>query len=595
MERRTKIVCTIGPKTQSREMIERLCECGMNVARLNFSHGSHESHKKVIDTIKDVRKKIDRPIGILLDTKGPEIRIGKIEDLVVAPKTVVRLVSKDPKGHEIPINPGFIVDDVKVGTQVLIDDGYVRGYIISKGEGWADLEIENQGVIKGGKGVNVPSQLFNLPDMTDRDLADIEFGCKEGVDIVAASFVNTPKQLLAIREHMQRCGGKGIMLIAKIESKQGVKNFDDILEVADGIMIARGDLGVELFVGDVPPLQKKMVRACNLKAKPVIIATQMLESMIKNPMPTRAEASDVANAIYDSGSAVMLSGETAVGEYPDAAVRMMDKIIIAAERDFDHRAHFDKLVSFEFHDTPSAMARAAVNTAFHIGASAIIACSNSGNTIRHICRYRPKARVIAVTPTEKTYFQTSLMWGTECYREKKCDVEKGHFDISAYALKKGWVKYGDPLVFTMGKPYGVSFTTNTMTVESVGNVLVRGHPMEKVDMSPITGEVRFFLSGNRDNCNDFEGKIVVINRFEEWSGSQLKCASAIIMQNHPYDILSEEKLLEFSKKYQVPFISRAEGACNLLVESDQVRVYPSLGLIFRASSPTEEQLLSSAD
>ena len=595
MERRTKIVCTIGPKTQSKEMIERLCDAGMNVARLNFSHGTHEGHKTVINTIKDVRKKFDRPIGILLDTKGPEIRIGKMEEITVAPKTVVRLVSHDPKRGEILIHPGFIVDDVKVGVQVLIDDGYVRGKIIAKGSGWADLEIENHGLIKGGKGVNIPSQLFDLPDMTDQDLADIEFGCKEGVDIIAASFINTPKQLLAIREHIQKCGGKGAMLIAKIETKQGVKNFDDILEVADGIMIARGDLGVELFVGDVPPLQKKMVRACNLKAKPVIIATQMLESMIKNPMPTRAEASDVANAIYDSGSAVMLSGETAVGDYPDTAVRIMDKIIVAAEKDFDNRAHFDKLLSFEFHDIPSAMARAAVNTAFHIGASAIFACSNSGNTIRHICRYRPRARVIAVTPSEKTFYQTALMWGTECYREKKPDVEKGLSDISAYALKRGWVKYGDPIVITLGKPYGVSYTTNTITVESVGNVLVRGHPMEEIDVAHVCGKVKHLLSVNADDCHDFDGKVVVVSRFEEGYTQRLKGASAVIMQNHPYDTLSEEKIAEFSKRHQVPYITRAEGASTLLIEGDKVRVYPSCGLVFHAKSPTEAELLSRAD
>ena len=596
MVRRAKIVCTIGPKTQEKKALKSLCDNGMNVARLNFSHGTHKSHKDVIDSLKEIRKEYSHPIGILQDTKGPEIRVGEIQDIEVVPKERVRLVSADANEAEIPVNPGFIVTDIKVGMQILIDDGYVRGYIVDKGKdkgrSWADVEIENHGVIKRGKGINVPSQLFDLPDMTEQDLSDIEFGCKEGVDFIAASFVNTAEQLLAIKEHIRKCGGQKIMLIAKIESKQGVKNFDDILQIADGIMIARGDLGVELFVGDVPPLQKKMIRQCNLNAKPVIVATQMLESMMQSQMPTRAEASDVANAVYDSGSALMLSGETAVGDYPDTAVRMMHQIIIAAENDFDHRAHFQKIGEVNFHDIPSALARAAVNTGFHVGASAIIVCSNSGNTIRQITRYRPKAKIIAVTPSEQTFFQTSLMWGTECYREKCSAIENDLHQISAYALQRDWVKYGDPMVVTLGKPYGVSHTTNTITVESVGKVIVRGQPMELDDIVPITAPIAFFLSIDSTKCQDFSGKVVVITRFEEKFIKRLKCASAIVLQNNLYDVVSEENLEAFSAKTKIPYIVQADGATTLLKEDLLVRIYPSLGFICPADSPTEEQMLS---
>lgn len=385
------------------------------------------------------------------------------------------------------------------------------------------------------------------------------------------------------------------MLIAKIETKLGVVNFDDILQIADGIMIARGDLGVEIFVGQVPAIQKKLIRACNSKAKPVIVATQMLESMIEHSMPTRAEASDVANAIFDSGSALMLSGETAIGKYPVGATRMMHEIILAVEKDFDHRAHFEALVAQGAQDVSSAMAASAVNSGFHLGASAIIACSNSGNTIRHICRFRPKLKIIAVTPSEKTYYQTAMMWGTECYREKNVDIVKGINDVSSYALKRKWVKYGDPIVITLGKPYGVSFTTNTITIESVGNVLVRGIGMKEEEVLPIIGEVSFFLSVDPKKCYDFENKIVVTNRIDDAHIEPLKCAAAIILQNQPYDVFSVEKLGQLYEAEKIPYIFRAEGATDLLNEGDTVRIHPSLGLIFSKESPTEEEMLNSAD
>lgn len=587
MERRTKIVCTLGPKTTSEEMIHTLYNSGMNVARLNFSHGTHASHKEVIDRIKCLREGYERPLGILLDTKGPEIRIGEIGDMQVGPGDIIRLVSRCPQALEIPVHPGFIVDDIEQGKEILFADGYVRGIVSKKGEGWADVTIQNTGVIERGKGINIPSQLFNLPEMTEQDKEDIAFGCREEVDFIAASFINTPQQLLAIREHMRQCGGEKIQLLAKIESQQGVKNFTDILQVADGIMIARGDLGVEIFVGEVPPLQKKMIRQCNLQAKPVIVATQMLESMIGNPMPTRAEASDVANAVYDGGSALMLSAETAVGRYPTEAVEMMNRIIVTAERDFNHRAHFKQIRSMEAHTIPSAIARSAVNTGFFTRSSAIIACSNSGNTVRHIARYHPDARIIAVTPSEKTYYQTSLLWGTEGYRETSRTMENGVQEITAYALKQKWVEYGDPVVITLGKPYGVSYTTNTIMVESVGGVLLRGEPMDEWDRGAVEGEITFALPKEPD----FHGKIVVLCRFEESFEAALSTAVGVILQNHAYDVESERKLRNFSHQHALPFIYRADGACALLAEGQKVRLYPSLGLLFPSTSPTKEEML----
>ncbi len=581
--RRTKIICTIGPASRSKDMIFKLVECGMNVARINFSHGTYEEHKKVIDTIKEVRTELGKPIGIMLDTKGPEIRIGDIKPLEVKAGDVIRI------GEEIPIVPGFIVDEIRTGIKIFFDDGYIHGLVISKGKGYAEVEILNEGVLQKNKGVNVPEQIFDLPDLTEKDIADIRFGCKEGIDMIAASFIRSAKQVLAIKELITKEKAPHLLVISKIENREGVKNFEEIVQVSDGIMVARGDLGIEISVTHLPPLQKRMIRECNLRAKPVIIATQMLESMIKNPMPTRAEASDVANAIYDAASAVMLSGETAVGAYPLQAVKMMHEIACEAERDFDYKGFFQKMMEHEIYDVPSGVARAAVNTCYNIKATAIIACSNSGSTIRRICCFRPKAKIIAVTPSLLTYYQTSVMWGTEGYIEKHSDIEKGFDDIACYALKHGWVNYGDLVVVTMGKPYGISFTTNTLFVESIGKVIVRGQKL-KQEEPPLSGEITILFPAED---KDITGKIVVTTKVLEAQLPIFAKAKAIILQNHPLDKRSEDELAKLYDTHRIPYITRADAAIALLNEGAKVRLEPSLGLVFKGDSPTESEMLKS--
>ncbi len=563
-------------------MIRKLVEQGMNVARINFSHGSYEEHAQVIEYIKEIRVELSKPIGIMLDTKGPEIRIGNIEPRKVSPSDIVRI------GEEIPILPSFIVDEVLVGSKIFFDDGYIHGKVVRKGKGFAEVEILNEGTLQKNKGVNIPDQVFDLPDLTEKDIADIRFGCGRGIDMIAASFIRSAKQVLAIKELIAKEKAPHLLVIAKIENREGVKNFEEIVQVADGIMVARGDLGIEISVTHLPPLQKKMIRECNLRAKPVIIATQMLESMIKNPMPTRAEASDVANAIYDSASAVMLSGETAVGAYPLQAVKMMHEIASEAERDFDYKAFFHKMMENELFDVPSGVARAAINTCYNIKATAIIACSNSGSTIRRICCCRPKARIIAVTPSYKTYYQTSIMWGAEGYIEKHTDIEKGFDDIACHSLSSGWVDYGDLVVVTMGKPYGISFTTNTLFVESVGKVLVRGQKLES-EILPFEGEITIFYSGENKN---FKDKIVVLTKVLDSELHNLTQAKAIILQNHPLDHHSEEKLAKLYGEYNIPYIARADGATFLLKEGATVRVEPTLGLVFKGGSLTKSEMLA---
>lgn len=591
--RRTKIICTIGPATSSYEMIVKLAENGMNVARLNFSHGTHQEHKETIDKIKRAREHLDRPLGILLDTKGPEIRIGHMTPLPVHKGDLVYLVKEAKNPREVPIDPPFVVDEIERGAKILFDDGYIQGKIVQKEAGRCTVEIENQGTIKSRKGVNLPDQNISLPDLTPIDEQDIRFGLKEGVEMIAASFIRSAKQVLAIKDLLDKEGKSHVLVIAKIENRQGVDNFHEIIDVADGIMVARGDLGVELFVAHVPPLQKMMIRECNKRGKPVIIATQMLESMIQNPMPTRAEASDVANAIYDSASCVMLSGETAIGSYPVNAVKMMHEIICEAEKDFDYASYFAKITQTHEQDVPSGVARAAVTTAYNVHARALIVCSNGGNTVKRICKFRPEMTIIAVTPSKNTYHQTSLFWGTEGFMEKNIEIDKGFYDISCTLLKKGLVKYGDSVVITSGKPYGVSFTTNSLMVETIGQVTLRGKRVDFLHSEEVTGEVVLLHPGSKNLPRNISGRIVVTTRIRESDLELLKGAKAIILQDHPLDRESETLLLHLSKLYNIPVIARADASFSLLNENAVVRVNPRLGLVFKGNSPTEKEMLLS--
>ncbi|MBS0586231.1 MAG: pyruvate kinase [Verrucomicrobia bacterium] len=585
--RRTKIICTLGPSSNSKEMIRKLAEQGMDVARLNFSHGTHEEHKKVITAIKEVRRELGKPLGILLDTKGPEIRTGDMEKVSLKAGDIIYLVKDKKFEKDVPISPGFIASQIQVKDRVLFDDGYIEGLVIAKEGERLTVEIRNDGVLQKQKRVNVPGQVFDLPDITKEDIEDIAFGCREGIEMIAASFINHAKQVLTIRELLEREGREDILIISKIESKRGVQNFEEILEVSDGIMVARGDLGVEVFVPQVPPLQKKMIRESNRKAKPVIIATQMLESMIKNPRPTRAEASDVANAIYDAASAVMLSGETAVGAYPLQTVAMMDQIIREAEKDFDYSKFFKGESELLTQEIPSAVARAAVHTAYDIGAKAIFVATGHGHAVKRICRFHPNIPIIAITPRETTFQQTSLFWGTTAILEADTAIELESKVCAKRALKKGWVEYGDLVIMATGKPYGVSFTTNMIIVQSVGEVILRGKKM-KAPLSPVTGEIAFLLTPDQT----LEGKIVVVKSLTHSLLEKLTKAKGILLQNPPLDTASEELLMKFTEKRPIPYITRIEGALSLLKEGDLVRLDPTLGVVFQGKSPTKEEMLS---
>lgn len=466
---KTKIICTIGPAVHTLDHIMELIECGMSAARLNFSHGTHKEHKEAIDLLKEARRRSKKPLTIVLDTKGPEIRLGKVRKGGVALHAGMRLwlVKEHVEGDEerVSIVPSLVLDSLPINTRILIDNGYISSRVVEVSKEGVLIEIENEGHIYSSKGVNIPNVDLALPALTETDLADIRFGCREDVDVIAASFVRSAETVVSIKKLLAEEKNPAIQVFAKIENAAGIHNFDSILQVSDGIMIARGDLGVEVPLSQVPRMQKMMIRKCYLLGKPVVTATQMLESMIHNPRPTRAEVSDVANAIQDSSSAVMLSGETAIGKYPFEAVKIMKSIICEAEEDFTYSSFFDQHSKLVYNDIPSAVTLAGVKTAYSLDAKAIFTCTHGGTTARLLSRLRPKMPIIALTPSEKTYEQLALDWGIIPVLCGECkNLDEAFKQASRYALQEHIVSHGDLVVLTAGSPFWTSGTTNTIFV-----------------------------------------------------------------------------------------------------------------------------------
>lgn len=480
MKTRTKIVCTLGPACSTVEQIEALVAAGMNVARLNFSHGTHEEHGQRIAALKQVRDKLHVPLAIMLDTKGPEIRLGKLRDEAVTLRAGQRfwLVREEIEGDEqaITLRPASVLDALEKGMSVLLDNGYIMTHVVDVSAQGVEVEIDHGGIIRSTKGVNIPGANVTLPALTERDQADIRFGCAQDVDFIAASFIRSEDDVHAIKRILEEEHHGNIAVIAKIEHARGVENFQSILQAADGIMVARGDLGVELPLNQVPRLQKWMIRHSYRAGKTSVTATQMLESMIINPRPTRAEASDVANAIYDSTSAVMLSGETAIGSYPVKTVEMMRSIIAESELDFDYEEFFKLSTEQATFDIASSVAAASIKTAYSTHAKAIFAFTTSGATARLLSRLRPRIPILALTTNVKVYHQLALCWGVIPLLDTEAqEIEEAYKKISAYALENKYVQYGDLIVITAGAPFGRVGTTNMMIVDSIHSS--RGLPM----------------------------------------------------------------------------------------------------------------------
>lgn len=470
--RKTKIICTLGPATDSDEILEQLIQKGMDVARLNFSHGTHETQKKRMAKVRLFRERHGRPVAILLDTKGPEIRTGNFEKGPVTLKAgeIFTLTGRDVAGNssQVSITYPKLAEDITPGSRILIDDGLVE----LKAEAIHDMDIQcrvlNPGQIDSHKGINVPDTHIMLPYLSESDKDDLLLGIAEDVDYVAASFVRTAKDVKKIRTFLDENGGSEIRIVAKIENREGVENIDEIIEVSDAIMIARGDMGVEIPAEDVPVIQKLIIQKVYEAGKQVITATQMLESMIHQPRPTRAETTDVANAIYDGTSAIMLSGETAAGEYPLETLEMMIRIANRTERDINYRRRFFQRERPADPDVTDAICHATCTTAHDLNARAIITVSKSGRSARMISKYRPDCDIIGCAVTDKVYRQLNLSWGvTPILLQEKKDV----FELFEHGIcvsqRMQLIESGDTVVFTSGVPIGQSGTTNMIKVQTV--------------------------------------------------------------------------------------------------------------------------------
>lgn len=469
--RKTKIVCTIGPSTDDENVMRELMKNGMDVARFNFSHSDHSVHQKRYETICRLREELGINVATLMDTKGPEIRLKDFKDhqpVILKKGEQFTLTTEDVEGdeHRASITFKNLPNDVSVGTRILIDDGAIELKALKVTGTDIECEVINGGKVSDHKGINVPEAKLSMPFISDADMSDLEFGAKIGFDFIAASFVRSAADVIYLRKFTQSLGWFNPRIIAKIENAEGVENIDEILEAADGIMVARGDMGVEIPFEQIPAIQKELIHKAYNAGKQVITATQMLESMITNPRPTRAEITDVANAIYDGTSAIMLSGETAAGKYPVEAVKTMALIAKTTEGDIDYIGRFNKRVSDGKPSITDAISHATVTTAHDLDAAAIITVTKGGTTARTLSKFRPKCKIIGLTTDVATYHQMNLSWGIQpgLIEEKDNTDELIRHAINV-ALKNGYIKKGDLVVITAGVPLGMSGTTNLLKVE----------------------------------------------------------------------------------------------------------------------------------
>ena len=576
--RRTKIVCTLGPSTDKEDVLRNLMKNGMNVARMNFSHGTHEEQKARLDMIKKLREELNLPVAALLDTKGPEIRIGDVEGgkLELKPGQEFTLTTEEMLGTEkkVTITYKELYKDVEPGDSILIDDGLIGMEVVRIDESDIVCRVKNGGFISNHKGVNVPGVELNMPFVSPKDLADIVFAVEQDYDFIAASFTRTAEDIMEIRKILQEHGGEKIHIIAKLENKQGVKNCEDILRVADGIMIARGDMGVEIPLEEVPVIQKELIRKAMHMGKPVITATQMLDSMMKNPRPTRAETSDVANAIYQGTSAIMLSGETAAGAYPIEAVQTMAKIAERTEQDIDYSREFKPRKLAEAPDVTSAISHATCTTAADLKAAAIVAVSNSGRTVSRIAKYLPVCPIIGCTTDERVYRQLNLLWGVTPVVMEEANTADELFDHAVeLAEQKGLIVRGELVVIAAGVPVGLSGTTNMMKVQIAGNALVTGKGANKLKAS---GNV-CVCSNNEDLEKKFRaGDIVVVEQTTNEMVHKLKDAAGIITETG--DRYSHAAVVGMT--LEIPVITSARNATRILKSGTFVTMDAEQGIVY---------------
>ncbi|MGG0663796.1 pyruvate kinase [Viridibacillus arvi] len=582
--RKTKIVCTIGPASESQEILVQLIEAGMNVARLNFSHGSHEEHAARIESIREAAKKTGQVVAILLDTKGPEIRTHSMEDgavELVTGQTIDISMTEVLGNKEIfSITYEKLIHDVEEGSTILLDDGLIELRVTGKDTeaGLIHTVVENAGVLKNKKGVNVPGVSVQLPGITEKDTQDILFGIEQGVDFIAASFVRRSSDVLEIRELLENNNGGHIQIIPKIENQEGVDNIDEIIQVSDGLMVARGDLGVEIPAEEVPIVQKNLIQKCNTVGKPVITATQMLDSMQRNPRPTRAEASDVANAILDGTDAIMLSGETAAGLYPVESVKTMYKIANRIEDSLDHRAIVSKRSREKGASMTEAISQAVAYTSLNLQVSAILAPTESGHTARMIAKYRPGVPIISVTSSEQTCRKLALVWGVFPIVGPKVSSTDEILELTVQeSLNKGYVHHGDLVVITAGVPVGEAGTTNLMKVHVIGDMLTKGQGIGK---SAAIGKALVVRNAEQALAQDTEGKIIVtIGSDRDMMPAISKCAGLITEEG---GLTSHAAVVGLS--LGIPVIVGVKDATTMISDGQELSIDAVSGVIYYGRS-----------
>ncbi|MFC4304800.1 pyruvate kinase [Cohnella boryungensis] len=576
--RKTKIVCTIGPASESLENTKKLIAAGMNVARLNFSHGDYEEHGNRIKTIRQASQELNKTVAILLDTKGPEIRLGKLkeEPIELVQGEYITLTTEEILGdiNRVPVTYKDLPSDVSVGSTILIDDGLIGMTVVDIQGPEIKCQIVNSGQIKSKKGVNVPGVAISMPGLTEKDVNDIKFGIEVGVDFIAASFVRRASDVLEIRELLERHDARYINIISKIENQQGVDNLDEILEVSDGLMVARGDLGVEIPAEEVPLVQKMMIEKCNRAGKPVITATQMLDSMQRNPRPTRAEASDVANAIFDGTDAIMLSGETAAGKYPVESVLTMSRIAERAESALHYREIFTKQANAQQTSVTEAISQAVANSALDLEARAIVTSTESGYTARMISKYKPKSHIIAVTPVEQVLRRMQLVWGAIPVKGVAATTTDEMFEIAVKgAMESGLVRLGDTIIITAGVPVGRSGTTNLIKIHNVGELMAQG---QGIGSQSATGKVVIANTPEEAIRKMTQGAILVAPSTDKEYMPAFEKAAAVITECGGITCHAAVVGLNLG----IPVIVGVNDATTALQDGMEVTLYAEHGVIY---------------
>ena len=579
--RHTKIVCTIGPSSESVEVLTKMIRAGMNVSRHNFSHGNHADHRRRVEAVREAAKRVGREVAIMLDLRGPKIRVGEFAEGSVELKAgdTFVLTTEDVVGNRerVSVNYPPLTEEVTPGKRILLSDGLIA--LVAREVRGCEVvcQVENDGILSDRKGVNLPDVRTSMPAVTEKDVKDLEFGMELGIDYVAASFVRRAEDMIAVRRVLE-AAGSDVQVISKIETWEAVQNLDEIIGFSDAVMVARGDLGLEIAPEEVPLVQKKIIRRCNRLGKPVITATQMLESMIHNPRPTRAEASDVANAILDGTDAVMLSAETAVGDFAVEAVETMSRIATRVEADLPDDRLFSRKRESLKNSVTEAISYATCATASDLGAAAIITATQTGFTSRMVAKYRPSCPIIAVTPQAAVVRRMALVWGVEAVLVDDVGDTDGMIALSIQAsLSAGLIKGGNLVVITAGVPVGQHGTTNLIKVHTVGNVLARGTGLGQ---GAVTGVVKLARTAEEAAEKIGPGDILVAPATNRDYVPYMERAAGLVTEAGGLTSHAAIVALQFG----IPVIVGVDRAMQLLPEGEVVTIDGQRGLVYQGAA-----------